>query len=325
MNRLRAYRAIEGINQEQLGKLLGISTPMVSAIESGRRELSVDLAPIDYSAERLALPDMSAPMHRQKASTSAASKARAQELLRLAGETFIDLRKQTERAPTTHLERQVAHATSDDDLEELAMEIRLLLGLEEQGPIRNLTAAVERAGVCLVPIVGLPGVDGLSSWIGDVPVVGISPAIPGDRFRFTLAHELTHLLIHARRTETTEHEANRFAGALLIPQTEFDQAMPDRPYLRDFTAMKSSWGIAVSALVFRAHELGHIDDERYRALQIQMSKWRKSEPARFSPVYGQLLSRLMEVHGGADRVGSDLGLNRKHLGELIRWQHLRVA
>jgi hypothetical protein len=83
--------------------------------------------------------------------------------------------------------------------------------------------------------------------------------------------------------------------------------------------------VAVSALVYRAHELDYIDDKRYRALQIQMSKWRKSEPATFSPAYGQLLPRLMEVNGGPDTVGQNLGLNRRHLAEITRWQHLRVG
>jgi len=324
VNRLRAYRAIEQINQEQLGKLLGISAPMVSAIESGRREPNIDLTVLDYSQDRLTLPDMSEPLHRHRASTKATAKARAQELLRLAGEAFGDLQRQTERAPPLTLERLPPPAVFDD-LEDLSREVRLLLQHEEHGPIRNLTAAVERAGVCLVPIAGLDGIDGLSSWVGAVPVIGISPAIPGDRFRFTLAHELAHLLVHKRRSENSEHEANRFAGALLFPRDDFIEAMPQRPQLRDFVGLKSSWGVAASALVYRAHELDVIDDKRYRALQIQMSKWRKSEPANFSPVYGQLLPRLIEVNGGSDTVGKNLGLNRRHLTETIRWQHLRVA
>lgn len=73
------------------------------------------------------------------------------------------------------------------------------------------------------------------------------------------------------------------------------------------------------------HELDHIDDKRYRVLQIQMSKWRKTEPANCSPVYGQMLPRLMGANGGIDAVGSNLGFDRKHLAEVTRWQHLRVA
>lgn len=324
MNRLRAYRSIEGITQEQLGELLGISPAMVSAIESGRRQLSGDLSKLGYSVDRLDLPTMSAPLHRHRASTHVSDKNRAQELLRLAGEVFLDLRERTARAPNTTVVKLGSPETIDA-VEDLAIEVRYLLDHEEHGPIRNLTAVVEQAGVCLVPMTALPGIDGLSSWVNGVPVIGISPNIPGDRFRFTLGHEIGHLLLHARRTETTELEANRFAGALLIPQSEFDAAMPERPQLRDFIALKSAWGIAVSALVYRAHELEYIDDSRYRALQIQMSKWRKSEPGTFQPVYGQLLPRLIEVNGGASKVARDIGVNQQHLSEVTNWSHLRVA
>ena len=199
-----------------------------------------------------------------------------------------------------------------------------MLGLEESGPIRNLTVNVERAGVCVIPI-DLPGVDGISAWIGDLPVIGLSPRVTGDRFRLSIAHELGHLLMHSQRTDLTEGEANRFTGALLFPLAEFDAAMPDRPQLRDFVSLKSSWGVSVTALVYRARELDYLDDSRYRALQIQMSKWRKAEPGSFEPVYGSLLGRLVEVNGGVGAVAENLGVNQRHLGELLNWNRLRLV
>lgn len=39
MNRLRAYRDIEGINQAELADILDLSVPMISAIESGCADL----------------------------------------------------------------------------------------------------------------------------------------------------------------------------------------------------------------------------------------------------------------------------------------------
>jgi Zn-dependent peptidase ImmA (M78 family) len=299
---------------------------MVSAVESGRRPFLGTLEPLGYSDARLTLPTMSEPMHRQRASTGAAAKKRAKELLRLAGEVFAELRYRTPKAPSLGLERQPAlSGFSVQQLEELAVEVRCELDHEESGPIQNLTAAVERAGVCLIPIVGLTGVDGISAWVNDIPVIGVAPNVPGDRFRFSLSHELAHLLFHVKRTELTESEANRFAGALLFPQSEFDEAMRERPTLKDFIGLKSSWGMAVSALVYRAHELDHIDDTRYRALQIQMSKWHKAEPGRFEPVHGTLFGRLVETNGGTAKVSADLGINRHHLAELSNWTHLRVA
>ena len=106
---------------------------------------------------------------------------------------------------------------TSNEIEALATEVRLLLSQEESGPIRNLTAAVERAGVCLIPLVGLSGIDGMSGWVEDQPVIGLSPTVSGDRFRFSLTHELAHLLFHTTKGAVTENQANRFAGAHLVP------------------------------------------------------------------------------------------------------------
>lgn len=157
------------------------------------------------------------------------------------------------------------------------------------------------------------------------PVIGVSPAVPGDRFRFTLAHEIGHLTIHVRKTTNTEHEANRFASALLVPLAEFEAAMPERPSLKDFTTMKQHWGSSVAALVYRAHETGVIDDQRFRALQIQMSKWRRNEPGEFPSSKGNLLPQLVEANGGVATVAPQLGVNTSHLAWLVSWTHLRAT
>lgn len=323
MNRLRAYRYLERMTQEELAELLSLSPQMVSAIESGRRSFAGSLEPLGYADDRLVLPEMSEPLHRHRASTSVAAKRRAQELLRLAGEAFRDLQATTPKAPRLVLER-LPPADGPAALEDLSLEVRAALGHEESGPIRNLTAAIENAGVCIVPI-DLTGIDGISAWVDGVPVIGVSPTVPGDRFRLTLGHELAHLLIHSRRTEASESEANRFAGALLVPLDEFDAAMRPSPQLRHFVSMKSAWGVSVAALVYRAHELDYIDDRRYRALQIQMGKWRRQEPGRFDPAYPSLLGRLVEVNDGLAEVARRLGLNSKHLRALLNWRHLRIA
>lgn len=67
------------------------------------------------------------------------------------------------------------------------------------------------------------------------------------------------------------------------------------------------------------------NDRRYRALQIQMSKWRRNEPASFAPVNAELMNRLIHANGGLDSVAREFGVNRKHLQELSNWSHLRVA
>ena len=93
---------------------------------------------------------------------------------------------------------------------------------------------------------------------------------------------------------------------------------------RDDSTTKKSWGISVSSLALRAHRLGYIDDRTYRSLQIQMSRWRKNEPAEFPPVPGQLLPRLVEINGGIRVCADRLGVNDSHLREVAGWHRLRA-
>lgn len=323
MNRLQSIREIDGLSQAQLGEQLGLSAQMISAVEKGSRPFNGDLSALGYADHRFGLPDMSEPLHRSRASTRVAARKRAKELLRFAGEVFGELRATTEGAPTLAV-RRGEEIAGYGDIDDLARDLRHGLSVEESGPIRNLTAVAERAGVCIVPIV-VEGIDGLSAWVGDVPVIGLNPNVPGDRFRLTLAHELAHLLHHRRPSETSESEANLFASTLLFPAEEFDDLVPGRLQLRDFVSLKSSWGVSVAAMIYRAHELDYIDDRRYRSLQIQMSKWKRNEPASFDPVHGELFTRMIAVNGGAATVSENLGVRRQHLDVVSRWRHLRIA
>ncbi|HVR32031.1 MAG TPA: XRE family transcriptional regulator [Acidimicrobiia bacterium] len=324
MNRLRAVREIEGWTQHELSEMLGVSPQLISMVETGRRPLTFSITPTGYADSRFHLPDMSEPLHRQRVSTRVSDTNRAKELLRVSGEVFIELRSHNAGAPRVRLET-LADPMSFDEIEDLATEVRLLLSQETSGPIRNLTAVVERAGVCLVPLVGLPGIDGMSAWVEDQPVIGLSPSVPGDRFRFSVAHEMPHLLFHRIKSDSTEAEANRFAGAFLVPHEDLDRALPKTPTLRDFIGLKSQTGLSVGALVYRAHELGYLDDGRYRSLQIQMSRWRRTEPGEFRPVYGSLLPRLVEEAGGVQRVAADLGIRWQHVREITNWTPLRAT
>ena len=326
MNRLRSYRWIEGITQSELGEILGVSTQLVSAIESGQRSPTCDLSKLGYAEHRLELAEMTDPLHRQRANTPVSLTRRARELLRLAGEVFIGLRDAISDANRDRLV-PIGPPKSDDEAAALACEVRVgALRDSGSGPINDLTNAVEQAGICLVPLNGLAGVDGLSSWVKDQPVIGLSVDVPGDRFRFSLAHEIGHLVLHTTRPQASarsqvfEREANRFASAMLMPDDEFNAAMPQRPVLGDFVALKQQWGLSVAALVYRAHSLGHIDDRAYRSIQMQMSRWRKNEPAAMRPVYGRVFPQLLEQAGGPRICAQRLGVNEAHLRQIVAWR-----
>ena len=317
MNRLRSYRLIEGITQKELAEKLEVSRQLISAIESRRRSPTLDLTSLGY--REFEVPAMIEPLHRQRARTRLATSQRAKELLRLAGEVYNELKRHTPR-----FESLAAWMREDPNVIECVRDVRVGALQQEEGmPIRNLTAAIERAGVCLVPLVGFDGIDGISSWVNGLPVIGVNiDGVPGDRLRMSLAHELGHLAMHERRTLVSENEAYRFASALLISDEDFESAMEigHRSTMHDFIKLKAAWGISISALVVRAHRDGYLDDREYRAMHVRMSRWRQKEPVAVKPVYGRMLRGLVKDNGGLHECSTRLGINTNHLRRLVSWR-----
>nr|WP_291811641.1 XRE family transcriptional regulator [Limnobacter sp.] len=150
-----------------------------------------------------------------------------------------------------------------------------------RGPIRSLTECAERAGCLVIPCdLEDAKIDGVSYRIpGLPPIIFLNRSQPADRMRFSLAHELGHLIMHRYPTANMEEEADQFASALLMPAVDIG------PELRDLTIekaayMKPVWRVSMAALIFRAGYLGRIDRYKSEYLWRQMSSrgFRMREP-----------------------------------------------
>jgi Zn-dependent peptidase ImmA (M78 family) len=114
------------------------------------------------------------------------------------------------------------------------------------------------------------------------PVIGLNADLPERRQRFALAHLVGHLHLHRRRellldtaaryshgnlasmpTDREEAEANRFAGALLAPESVVRRVAAET----DFTTsaelvglLASTFGLTEGAMTYRLMSLGIILD-----------------------------------------------------------------
>src|SRR5262249_59517884 len=94
---------------------------------------------------------------------------------------------------------------------------RQALGLAPDQPIGPLIRTLERHGVWGLAIpVPLPRRDACSAWAGGdgaTPVLVVAATRAGDRRRFSVAHELRHLVLH-RAPDGTPHALERQADAV---------------------------------------------------------------------------------------------------------------
>lgn len=337
-NRLVTLRHLLGLNQTTLSALTGISQSHISLMERGDR--AVTDAAVETIAQAAKVPKsfFDVPTStsfeditfRKLTTASAASRdaaiARFNEVERLALQLGELVHFPVPRLPMAEGD------ISGDDIERLATATRSALGLEPSDPILNLTRSMERKGIAVAPITDveedlLGGHDGASrpTQIPRRPVIAYVAGKPGDRERFTKAHELGHLVLHSHRPfvldKIKEREAHRFAGALLIPAEEVREAISEDLALNGYLILKAQWGVSIAALITRAHELGIISDSRRKSLMVQISYkgWRKIEPVDVAPETPLLLRQMMTKKFGSSpymKASHSLGIPPQFL---TRW------
>ena len=94
-----------------------------------------------------------------------------------------------------------------------------------------------------------------------VPAVLVNESMAVERQRFTLAHELGHLLLSIREGLDEEKVANRFAGAFLLPALSLLAELGkgrDRISMGELLAMKVLYKVSFLAMVHRCGSAGVI-------------------------------------------------------------------
>ncbi|MGA7564227.1 MAG: XRE family transcriptional regulator [Desulfobaccales bacterium] len=172
----------------------------------------------------------------------------------------------------------------EGDTQEIAALVRRTWRIP-RGPIKNLTEYIERAGI-LVIWCDFNGavIDGMTLFVHNksIPItILLNHSQPADRMRFTLAHELGHIVMHSIATAEMEKQANEFANAFLMPSADIRRDFGERVTLMRLAMLKPIWKVSMQALLMCAHSIGVIDDVQNASLwkQIYAKNIRRHEPA----------------------------------------------
>src|ERR1700694_3315301 len=167
------------------------------------------------------------------------------------------------------------------------------------GPIQSVIYVIENAGGIIVKCdFGTDKVDALSQWLpGMPPVFMVNQRIPTDRLRWTLSHEIAHIVMHRFPTDRMEREADEFAAEFLLPAREVKVQLRGVT-LPKLAALKPHWRVAMSALLRRASDLGTITPrtKQYLWMQMGMKGYRTHEPVEIPPEEPTLLKELLDFH-----------------------------
>ena len=157
------------------------------------------------------------------------------------------------------------------------------------GPVYNLTATLERNGcVILAHDFKSHHLDGFSQRPPYPPCfIHLNQALATDRWRWTLAHELGHLVMHTELEESAalmEEQADQFASEFLTPAQEIAPQLAGLTFQK-LAGLKMEWKVSMQALIMRAYHLKLISARQRQSMFVRMAKYgyRTREPATLDP------------------------------------------
>jgi Zn-dependent peptidase ImmA (M78 family)/DNA-binding XRE family transcriptional regulator len=309
-------RFVGSLTQIQLAGAAGISQGTLSDLEKGRiAQPSADIVAAIAQATTFPLsffhlgplPDFPEGNYRKlkRGTTKAAAQVRAE--VRQLAEVVLRA-EQLVTLPPVSIE-PIKQLNDLEEVENIASEIRAVFRVGQLDPIANMTRAIERSGIVVVPLATeIEDHSDFSAWpdfgLDGRPIIAIRRGYSGDHDRFTLAHEVGHLVLHTRRMKTdhtcAEREVNRFAGALLLPADAARETMPHPITLRVLMAVKAKYGLSIAASAQRALDLGLIGDAHFASLRKQMSTrgWNKEEPVEVATEQPVVIKKVIRVMAG---------------------------
>lgn len=276
--RLKLARLQKGMTQEELGEALGISKQAVSKYERGKMlpdsQVLIALSKLlqlkpDYFFRPFKI-SLDGVAFRKRATLTGPKLESLKALISDRLERYLELEEHLNIQ--TRFENPLAdRIIRDGENVEAAAEYLLEYWQLGFNPLPNIVEMLEDAEVKVVLVAADPAFDGLSAMLnGQIPVIVLNEDFDNLRKRFTALHELGHLLLNFEpglSDKQREKLCNRFAGAMLMPRRVIRSELGEKRAhisLNELIAIKEYYGISVQAIMYRAHEMGIINEAAAR-------------------------------------------------------------
>lgn len=210
--------------------------------------------------------------------------------------------------------------TEKRDSAEIAYKIREYFNVPT-GPIIEIVKLLEKHGVIVLFMdIDNDKFDGVTRFTRKgQPVMYINRNIPNDRKRFTVGHELGHIVMHLRAPlegeiddNEKEMQANKFSSEFNLPKIECRKTLSNLKY-NDLGMVKMYWRMSKSAIIYRAKDLGLLSDSQYKYYMMQLSRTgqRKNEIETVDIDKPVIFNKMIELHL------NDLNYSKEELSEQL--------
>lgn len=305
-SRITEAREARAMSMEDLAESIGVTRQSVSKYERGivspspetLQAISFSLgfpAEFFYKTEKKASAGSSPLFFRSKSNVAKKVKTACKYQIKWTDEikkqleVYVDF---VERDLPT-IDREYEDLTFED-IEELALAIRKDWEINDD-PVDDLIGLLENRGVIVTQFATsnfcpFKGIDAFSCWKDGTPYILYHSAQKSAvRTRFSILHELGHLIMHSSIAEDdsikkeivdlADMQADRFAAAFLLPATSFPKDIRSTS-LVSLEIIKRKWGAAMSTIIKRCETLELLTENQINYLKRQMTtqKYWHKEP-----------------------------------------------
>jgi Zn-dependent peptidase ImmA (M78 family)/transcriptional regulator with XRE-family HTH domain len=334
-SRLTLARHRMGLTKKQLAEKLGLSSRTISDYENNnkfnpseetQRKLVEALGfPFDfYHGDTLAYPTRNTASFR---ALKRASACRRDAVLAIGafGYLFNDWLESKFELPSPEVPPMLGESP---DVAATSLRSHWQLG---NRPIPNLIHLLESKGIRIFSLRD-PGqgicreISAYSDWYDEKPFIFINYNKSMEHIRFSIAHELGHLILHddtAQEDSNIEKEADRFASAFLMPADDIYNHAPKFVTISGLVQAKKRWFVSAMALIYRLHSLHLIGDWLYNSTCAEMSHfgYRLTEPDPMPHETSQILNKIFSVlranHITVRDIANELCLPTEEINSLV--------
>lgn len=303
---LKYFRISAGLSQDELASKLGITKMAISNYENDKRDVDSQMLIKIADALKIKATNLLMNNHypleitygqfRKKANVSQAKKelvfetinrklGNMNEIINILGGNILP-------------DVDAVKKTKFIDVESAAKQIRAFLSLPEYGPVGNITDIIENKGIIISEIkVDADWFSGINGTVNGRPYIAINKNMTAERQRFTLVHELAHILFDLNNKENEEKIINQISGCFFFPKEDVIRELGAfRTDIRfDLRCLLREYGISMQSVLLRAKQVGVISEKTYLSHQKWLSKLglRKNEKSGLIPEESDLFNKLI--------------------------------
>lgn len=298
---LKRIRLLKNLSLKDAGNLLNMTATAISKYEKGEilpdSKKLIDFANA-YNVKSIELlkvynvPKMKFTSFRKKKRLTGQNLELLEELIQDEVTKYLEIIEMN-NIDTDNIKLKNYSCNNLEDAEKAANDFRNYIKISNKQPISDLINILENLGIIIIQIKNpdnrFDDFDGLSEIVNSIPVIVLLDGIKdGAKQRFTIAHELGHLVLNINNDELDEEKlCNRFASALLMPKeaiiNEFGYSRGNINFF-ELTAFKNEFKVSYAAIIYRLKDLNIISEYLYKKLNIFLSqRIGKNDPKPIQP------------------------------------------